>query len=57
MYYSDKTTGVRETSVRHGPTGVDEANLLVRSSVTHRPADAYVTPITVVVWKLLASVV
>ena len=39
-----KRPGVRETSVRHGTTGVDEAYLPVRFSVTRRPADAYATP-------------
>ena len=38
-----------ETSVGHGPTGVDEAYLPVRASVARRPADAYATPTTVVV--------
>ena len=38
-----------ETSVGHGPTGADEANLPVRSSVTRGPPDSYATPITVVV--------
>ena len=38
-----------ETSVGHGPAGVDEAYLLVRASVTRTPADAYATPIILVV--------
>ena len=33
----------------HGLTGVDEAYLLVRASVTRTPADAYAIQITVVV--------
>ena len=48
-YYSAYTTGVTEISVGHEPTGVDEAYLPVRASVTRRPADGYATPVTVVV--------
>ena len=48
-HHSYYTNGVTETSVEHGPTGVDEAHLPVRASVTRGPADAYATPITDVV--------
>ena len=43
-YYSDYTTGVTVTSERHTPTGVDEACLHFRASVTRAPADDYATP-------------
>ena len=44
-----------ETSVGRGPTGVDEAFLLVRASVTRTPADDHATPI--VAAKMMALTV
>ena len=44
-YNSDYTNRVTETSVRHGPTSVDEVYSLVKASITLTRADDFAKPI------------